>query len=328
MTPSAGNSYRAWWIASIVLAAIAAVLCLHASPRGVALASRMRPVRTYAEAVKRIDALRKTEPASMNPLCRLQFLTHGKKMQDAVLLVHGYTSCPQQFSALGGQLFERGYNVLIAPLPHHGLADRMTGEQGMLSAEELASYADETVDIAQGLGARVTMVGISAGGVTTACAAQSRPDVHRAVIISPAFGFRMIPTELTGAAANLFRLLPNRFDWWDSLKQAAGSPLHTYPRYSTHALSEILRLGTTIRDAARVKRPAARSIVVVTNAADRDVNNELTRDITDAWRGAGAALHTYEFDASLGLNHDLIDPRQENQKTDLVYPRLVELITQ
>jgi len=323
------NPNRKWLIVAVLFAVVAITgYFLFRSPQGVGLASRFHPAQTYAEAVKRIEALRETEPATMNPRCSLQFMSHGKKTAGVILFVHGYTSCPQQFSELGRKLFDRGYNVLIAPLPHHGLSDRMTEEQGRLAAEELARYADETVDIAQGLGKRVTMVGISAGGVTTACAAQTRSDLYRAVIISPAFGFTMIPTTLTGAASNLFRMLPNRFDWWDSLKQAAGSPLHTYPRYSTHALAEILRLGSAIRDAARFKRPAAQSIVVVTNAADQDVNNALTRDITEEWRGKGTALKTYEFDASLQLNHDLIDPQQPNQKTDLVYPRLVELITQ
>jgi len=44
----------------------------------------------------------------------------------------------------------------------------MTDEQSQLTADELVAYADEMVDIAQGLGEQVIMVGISAGGVTTA----------------------------------------------------------------------------------------------------------------------------------------------------------------
>ena len=38
-------------------------------------------------------------------------------------------------------------------------------------------------------------------------------------------------------------------------------------------------------------------------------------------------LSTYQFDASLKLEHDLIDPSQKNQHIDIVYPQLVELIT-
>lgn len=64
-------------------------------------------------------------------------------MQHVILLVHGYTNCPAQFGKLGRQFYDLGYNVLIAPLPHHGLADRLNDEQGQLSARELTAYADE-----------------------------------------------------------------------------------------------------------------------------------------------------------------------------------------
>src|SRR6185503_9544167 len=120
--------------------------------------------------------------------------THGQKVERAILLLHGYTNCPQQFLELGQRFYDLGYNVLIAPLPHHGLANRLTDEQSQLTAKELASYADEMVDIAHGLGNEVVMMGISGGGVATAWAAQNRSDLDLAVIISPAFGFKEIPT--------------------------------------------------------------------------------------------------------------------------------------
>ena len=134
----------------------------------------------------------------MNPVCQLKLITHDRKVERAIILVHGYTNCPQQFNTLGQQFYDLGYNVLIAPLPHHGLADRMIEEHGLLTAEELAAYADETVDLAQGLGDQVVMMGISAGGVTTAWAAQHRSDIDLAVIISPAFGFKTDPCASDG----------------------------------------------------------------------------------------------------------------------------------
>ena len=199
----------------------------------------------------------------MNPVCRLKLMTHDRKVERAIIMVHGYTNCPQQFQALGQRFYDLGYNVLIAPLPHHGLADRLTEAQAQLTAEELAAYADETVDIAQGLGERVTMMGISGGGVTTAWAAQNRSDLDLAVIISPAFGFKQVPTLLTAAVMNLYMFLPNSFVWWDPALQAEGSLPHQYPRYSTHALVQTLRLGFAIRAKAQHIKPAARKILVV-----------------------------------------------------------------
>jgi carboxylesterase len=245
-----------------------------------------------------------------------------------IILVHGYTSCPELFHGLGQQFFDLGYNVLIAPLPHHGLADRMTDAQAQLKAEELAAYADETVDIAQGLASHVTMMGISAGGVTTAWAAQYRKDVDLAVIISPAFGYKQVPTPLTAAVMNLYTLLPDSYEWWDPTLQEGIGPAYAYPRYSKHALVQILRLGFAVEDGAQRAAPAVKKIVIVTNANDSSVNNELTRQYVATWQAHGANLNTFEFDADLGLPHDLIDPTDVNQHVDIVYPRLVAFATQ
>jgi carboxylesterase len=57
------------------------------------------------------------------------------------------------------------------------------------------------------------------------------------------------------------------------------------------------------------------------------VNNALTAQVVRLWRAHGAKdLRTFEFDSSLGLGHDLIDPSQSNQRTDIVYPKLIELV--
>jgi len=262
----------------------------------------------------------------MNPVCRMQLMTHNKKTEQAIIMVHGYSNCPQQFHDLGQRFYDSGYNVLIAPLPHHGLADRMTKEHARLKAEELAAYADQTVDIARGLGQRVLMMGLSAGGVTTAWAAQNRNDIDLAVIISPAFGFKKIPTPLTAAAMNIYTLLPDAFEWWDSLLKEKAPPLHSYPLYSRHALVEILRLGFTTLADARHNPPAAKKITMVLNANDITVNNESTYNIIKVWKADKANLTTYEFKADLKLAHDLIDPSQPDQRIDIVYPRIIMLI--
>ena len=293
------------------------------------LSSNPQPTSSYSEAVQRIEALQARETGEINPVCRLKFMTHALKAERAIVFVHGFTNCPQQFQALGTIFYDLGYNVLIAPMPHHGLADLMTPDQARLRAEELAAYADEVVDIAQGLGDHVTLAGMSAGGVTTAWAAQHRSDIDQAVIICPGFGLYPIPTPLTAPATNLSLTLPNFFRWWDpELKADLAGPDHGYPRYSTRGLGEILRLGFATQAAARQSAPEAQSILVVTNANDTSVNNALTAEVVGHWRRHGAVnLRTYEFEADLQLGHDLIDPLQPDQRTDIVYPLLVDLIT-
>ena len=328
-SPKTVKGIRPWWIILLVLAILLAAVWIIITPWNISnLSSHPRPVQSYAEAVQRIEALKAQEPPDMNPVCRLQLLTHGNKVDRAIILVHGYTNCPQMFSQLGQDFYNLGYNVLIAPLPHHGLADRMTEEHAQLKAEELATYADETVDIAQGLGEHVVMMGISAGGVTTAWAAQHRSDIDLAVIISPAFGFKQIPTPLTAAVMNIYTFMPDAFVWWDPVKKAEAPPPHAYPRYSRHALVQILRLGFAMQADAQRVGPAAKRLVVVSNANDNSVNNALTMDVVKTWQAHGANLTTYEFGADLKLGHDLIDPTQPDQRIDIVYPQLITLASQ
>ena len=142
-----------WWIILPIIGILLALVFIVLTPWNISnLTSHPRPVQSYAEALQRVETLRAQEPPGMNPVCKLQLMTHDKKVDCAIILVHGYTNCPQQFNELGQRFYALGYNVLIAPLPHHGLADRMTETHAQLKAEELTVYADETVDIAKGLG--------------------------------------------------------------------------------------------------------------------------------------------------------------------------------
>jgi len=313
-------------LAIVAFCMLIAVLALFVPWRTPTYTSAPHPAASYEEALRLIQAFDSEGGAHMNPVCRTQLLTHGDKVQRALVLVHGYTSCPQQFHDLGQLFFDQGYNVLIAPLPHHGLADRLTSDISLLTANELAAYADHVIDVAHGLGDSVEIAGISAGGVITAWVAQNRSDVSLAVVISPAFGFKQIPTALTAPETNLASVLPESFSWWDPELQMDTKPSYAYPRYSLHALTQIVGLGFSVQMAAQHVRPAAAQVIVVTNAAEPSVNNVLTDEVTANWRRRGATLSTYEFPADLNLPHDLIDPGQDDARTDVVYPKLLQLI--
>ena len=318
---------RSWLIVLLIAVFLGSVISLFIPWNITGLTSHTNPAQSYEDAVQRISAIQNSNTEKMNPDCETQFMTNGKKVEQVIVMVHGYTNCPKQFQELGQKFFDAGYNVLIAPLPHHGLVDRMTDEQGQMTAQELATYADTVVDIAHGLGEKVIMVGISAGGATTAWAAQNRSDLDMAVIISPAFGFKQVPTPLTAPVMNIYATLPDSYEWWEPDKQANAGPNHTYPRYSKFGLSQTLRIGFSVQTKARQEAPAAKKLLIITNANDESVNNNLTYEITANWRQHGANISTYEFPLELKLVHDLIDPAQEKQQIDLVYPRLIDLIT-
>src|SRR5262249_34407815 len=128
------------------------------------LVSQPHPAATYAEAAARFEALSAKDDEQVNVVCRSQLLSHGAKVERAIVLVHGIPNCPQQYARLGPLFFERGLNVLIPRMPHHGYADRATHDLRLLTTAELRDFADETSDIACGLGEQVIYLGLSAGG--------------------------------------------------------------------------------------------------------------------------------------------------------------------
>jgi esterase/lipase len=309
----------------VVLLFIAAWLIL--TPHGIgSLGSSSDPATSYGEALERISSMKPSSEADIFPVCRTHLMTHGHTTATAFILVHGYTSCPEAFRELGNLLYRQGNNVLIATLPKHGLKERMTHQHAHLTAEELAEYADDVVDIAAGLGEEIVMAGISAGGVITAWAALNREEIRQAVVISPAFGFKAVPLPLTAAAMNIFSVLPDKMTWWDEELKSEVAPPYAYPQYSRRALTEILRLGFAVNRISREHAPKAQRITVLFNEHDDKISNSMTRKIVNHWKEQKAALDSLVFADSLNLPHDLIDPNLPDARTGLVYPKLLQAV--
>ena len=288
----------------------------------------LQPAQNYGEAVQRINSIRSTEPPDLKPVGRSQFLTHDHRTDRAVVLFHGYTNCPQQFKRLGEQLQQRGYNVWIPRALGHGLANRLTNAHAAIKAEGLIDAASSAIDIAQGLGAEVRVMGLSMGGLMTTWVAHHRSDVVRAVSIAQASGFKALPKKWTPLIRRVILILPNQMQWWDATVQDKGDgPAHAYPRYSTHGLAQLLRLGAALRSQARRSAPAARSVVIVRNDNDEAVDMTTLDDQVQLWRSSGAPhVETYTFGVEQRLVHDLIDPDQPAQRIDYVYPILIDLL--
>lgn len=292
------------------------------------LAPRADPARDYADAVARVAALQARETNGIEPHSRTQFLTHGAQAERAIVFYHGYTNSPAQWRVLAPLFFERGYNVLVPRAPRHGLLDRMTTATAGLRAVDLVRFAGEAIDIAHGLGRHVTVAGLSMGGVLAGWAGQLRDDVDLAVLIAPAFGLRPLPRPLTRPAVALARHAPNMFMWWDPrLRADAPGPQYAYPRYATRGLAEIMGLALTVHALARIRPPAARALLVVTNPCDEACDNRQAVQVAADWRAHGGNADTYSFPAEWQLIHDLIDPDQPQQQIERVYPVLVEIMT-
>jgi pimeloyl-ACP methyl ester carboxylesterase len=281
----------------------------------------------YDEAVARIAKLQAADAAIVDPVCEVQLMTHGAKTKKVIVFLHGYTNCPRQFVPLGQMFFDAGYNVFIPRMPGMGFADKLAPAQGDFTAEDLVKWGDSAIDIAQAFGDEVIVAGISGGANLAAWMAHFRPDVKRVVLIAPLFGEKQVPAVLTRPVVAALITLPNGFHWWDGKRKMQRlGPVYGYPRFATRPLGELIRLAFAVEAAAQQGPPTASSILVITNASDPAVNVERINTFMDYWRKY-MQPQSYEFDASHKLIHDIIDPNQVEQQTNLVYPILFKLIT-
>jgi len=289
------------------------------------------PVSSYPEALDRIEQIRlaETNLVDLNPICGTKLLTHGERVSNVIVFLHGFTSCPDQFAQLGHEYYERGYNVYIPRVPRHGIKDRLGNPLKGLNAEEMAEFATGAVDIAQGLGERVIVVGLSGGGSMTTWLSQYRADVDLAVPIAPFLGIGFIPRVLNRPLTNIMLRIPEFFQWWDPVNKEnnPNSMPYSYTRYPTHALFENLRLGYAAEADARRGKPAAGAVLTITNANDSSVNNAVIHDFEQVWRENGDdCVKTFQFEKELQLPHDLITVGRPDSRIELVYPKLHELI--
>jgi carboxylesterase len=289
-----------------------------------------QPAESYEEALSRIQAIQTEESSlDLHPECVSNLLTHGEKTDKVIVLLHGFTACPEQFAALGQEYFERGYNVYIPRVPRHGFNNRQGDPLKGLSAEEMAEFAHQSADIAQGLGDQVIVSGLSGGGAITTYLSQERADVDLAAPIAPFLGIKFIPRPLNRPFTNLMLLLPDLWQWWDPIKKENNpfTASYAYARYPLHALLQNMRLGYATEEDAKKVRPASERIILVTNDNDPSVNNAVVAEFEQMWRDHGDEnLVVFSFAKSLNLPHDLISTTRQGGRIDLVYPKLLELI--
>lgn len=242
----------------------------------------------------------------------------------AVVLLHGLTNSPPQYDRLGADLFARGHAVIVPRMPYHGYRDRMTEAFGKLKRTDLEAAALEAVVIAALCGARVAVAGISVGAVLAGWLA-ARTRIDTAIAIAPFCGLRELPGRANDALGALLCAAPNRFSWWDPRAKEAQPPSHGYPRFSTRALGESLRLSTEIDAAPADPSTAARRAYLVLNDHEPIVNNAHAARRFASLRGYGVAVEHVVLHG-LPHIHDVVEPAIPQARTELVYPKLIELI--
>jgi carboxylesterase len=281
----------------------------------------------YSEGVRIAQTIKDLDGPNVNPVCQSRLYTHGHRTERSLVLLHGFTNCPQQMDALGRQLFAQGWNVFIPRYPRHGYKDRLTDAISELRAEHLVALANRSVEVGTALGERLTFAGLSLGGILTGLMAQRRAEIDRAVLIAPMLGLKPIPGPLLTALSLVASRAPNFYVWWSQTEKDRIGPPYGYPRFSTHAYAALFECGRMLVREARRAAPKAKSLDVITNAAEPRLDNRFTYALIDSWRKRDANVETYEFPIADRLPHDLIDPGNAAQNTELVYPIVARLIT-
>ena len=255
---------------------------------------------------------------------RTKLLLHGEVRPVATVLYHGIAASPEQFARFAHELHARGHNVIVPRLPRHGHRNRLTAALAQLHADDLRAFANESIELAQGLGEQVVVAGFSLGGLLTTWVAQRYP-VARAVAIAPFFGMSWMPNRLIVPFTDLLLKLPNIFGWWDPIAREKQSPEHGYPRYASHAVGQALLLGREVFAHAS-DAIAAHELILVINAKETAVNNRAVRRLAGLLRPAPGGHVEQVVLTGTPLSHDIIEPSRRPEVADRVFPELLDLI--
>jgi carboxylesterase len=305
------------WRGAIWVLGIAAIVPTSAGD----VRSHPRPTKSYSDAVSRANAVIAADDSVVAEGGASILRAHGRHTPRAVVIIHGFTDSPKQFADLADSLYAHGDNVFVPRLPHHAERGKNVGELARLRAAELVRTADNSIDIASGLGDSVIVVGLSVGGTLAAWAGEHRAEVRRAVIIAPPFEPTHIPSMLERPIVNIGSHVPNvnRRSAPDSARPDRD------PGFATHGLAQVLRLGMAVRRDAEHPGAGNAEMLFLVNAHDRTVKTAPVLDVARSWNKHGAPASVYEIPDSLALPHNIVDPMLRGVNVKPVLPMLIAL---
>lgn len=284
---------------------------------------RPAPLSTYEEAAARIEGIKRAEDGPIDPVCYTRLFSHGRRTERAFILIHGLTNSPLQFVDLARMLHARGHNVYIPLMPFHGKMSHDVRELAILTAEHLRDYADVSVDIAAGLGERVGVVGVSGGANVAMWAGQFRTEsVDQSLLVAPFYTAAGVSAYVSRMLANAFAKLPNVA--FEDPNEAIRN--WVYRGQSSRGIFAVWELIRYVRRYAHYGHAPRGKVGVLLTGADNTSDNRSTYAIVEEWRYAGGDVTTYEFDASLDIAHNSIDPAADPHKRALVHTKMMELL--
>ncbi|MFT4108591.1 alpha/beta hydrolase [Propionicimonas sp.] len=241
---------------------------------------------------------------------------HGEIVATLVIW-HGFTNAPSQFTAVAEQLRDRGFRVLVPRMPFHGESDVLNRDMLRLTPAMLINHLHVVVDIAAGFGAPVWVLGLSAGATMAGWAAAARPEVGRLVLAAPLVAPVGFPMWLVRLFAKFPRIVPRIYWWWDPRVKAGikGSP-YAYPGFPLPGIMPFLHLSEWLYDSTmRVGHDLDRA-VLITNPSDFAIRKDAARAFaSEVFAPRATSFGEAVVDPERKWMHDFVDPRSDGSGT-------------
>jgi pimeloyl-ACP methyl ester carboxylesterase len=245
-----------------------------------------------------------------NEACRSKFFFHPHPTPKVCLFFHGFTAGPYQFEPIGKAFFDAGYNVLVPLQPGHGKAGDWDGDNPPPLPTDVQVYqrfVREWLDIAQTLGEKVIVGGLSTGGNLAAWLALEYPQqIDRALVFAP---YLSSSNKLVDW---LVDILPFYFEWFN--KDAPGN--FGYDGFPIPGLELFLDLGKEILE--RSPNAPTAPMFVLSSDGDRVTSQDDQRALFQAALQHQPKAWYYCFDENLKIAHRMMTKMEGNDYQDLV----------
>lgn len=273
--------------------------------------------KTFEEALARFKEMADHESSILRilPDCRSVLLQHGHATDRVAVLLHGMNHSPHQFAHLSQMIFATGANVLVPLAPFHGV--KSNRNLNRVTAEQLQRWGDRAVQIANGLGRKIEVLGFSMGGTVALYLAGVYRHLNRVVAVAPG----LLPKDLDNVSEcgrEMFVNFFSRVSYRSYSKDVPQKP-NVIHGYSWTCVAQITRLGRFVQSSL----PPLCPVVIVWNSLDDTVSN----DVIMKYMRQNGLKDEYLFDETYQLPHDLIDWTRAPNIEHAVYPVLVAFLT-
>lgn len=262
-----------------------------------------------AAIIQQAKNLEKTLPIK-NEACRPKFFFHPEPTAKVILFFHGFTAGPYQFEPLGKALFEAGYNVLVPLQPGHGVAGKWDKDNPPPLPSEIEIYqqfAFSWLEVAQKLGDKVIVGGLSTGGNLAAWLALERPQqIERTLLFAPSLGSNNAVVDF------LVEVLPIYYEWLN--KDNSGN--FGYDGFLIPSFRIFLDMGKEILE--RVEKEPTVPMFVIYSESDRAINHHEIDIFFEALLKQQPKSWYHRFDKSLEIPHTMMTKAEGNKYQDLL----------